>query len=50
MLYTAIPLLTNQEGQSIGEKAGNEYGIYPRGNSLSLGDTGLTVYNPHYMV
>ncbi len=39
-------LLTNQEGQSIVEKAGNGNTAFTLGETLSLGDTGLTVYNP----
>lgn len=47
MLYTKYDsLLTNQEGQSIVEKAGNGNTAFTLGETLSLGDTGLTVYNP----
>lgn len=47
MLYTRYDsLLTNQEGQSIVEKAGNGNTAFTLGETLSLGDTGLTAYNP----
>ncbi len=47
MLYTRYDsLLTNQEGQSIVNKAGNGNTAFTLGETLSLGDTGLTAYNP----
>ena len=47
MLYTKYDsLLTNQEGQSIVNKAGNGNTAFTLGETLSLGDTGLTAYNP----
>lgn len=47
MLYTRYDsLLTNQEGQSIVEKAGNGNTAFTPGETLALGDTRLTAYNP----
>lgn len=47
MLYTRYDsLLTNREGQSIVEKAGNGNTAFTLGETLSLADTGLTAYNP----
>lgn len=47
MLYTRYDsLLANQEGLSIVEKAGNGSTAFTLGETLSLGDAGLTAYNP----
>lgn len=47
MLYTKYDsLLTNQEGQSIVQKAGTGNTAFTLGETLLLDDTGLTAYNP----
>lgn len=47
MLYTKYDsLLTNREGQSLVEKAGNGNTAFTLGETLSLDGTNLTAYNP----